>query len=290
MSKAILVKGGIGKVLCTLPAIRRSKSMAISGGWTEFYSAANISAIELDSAFLAEATRDKDIIDADFYLLAKVRSGEWSFIQGANYMINGEPIDELPVCDIPLSILNNMRAELGDFKGEQPLVVVNPVGSNDDGRSMVKGQLDAVIEVIKAVGAKPLVLCDKELDVDADRVTAGNTLEFASIVACADYFIGIDSAAMHIARAHSVPGSVFFGATAGVKFYPDWFNEHRNPTVKEYSLYIQHLHLNSHVDLLDNALHDSAMHYPVDADLLKEELLEGLGDKLSQESGEAPTE
>ena len=288
MSKAILVKGGIGKVLCALPAIRRSGDLAISGGWHEFYGMAGLKAIEIDSQMLVDLTRDKDIIDADPYLLAKVKNGEWSFVQGINYLVNGKPFNDTPICDLPKNILDDFSMRLNEMSPDKPVVAINPVGSNYDGRSLVKGQLDHIIEIVQAVGATPLVICDHQLNIPegVELVKADNHVQFAAIIASCDYLIGIDSAAMHIARARKIPGSIFFGATAGVKFYPDWFSEHRNPDIKDYSPYVQNLHLNHHADLRDNALHEKSMHYEVNEKQLRKELLDALEDKLPKEPEE----
>ena len=285
MSKAILVKGGIGKVLSILPAIRRSGDLAISGGWHEFYSCAGVQSIEIDSAMVPTLTKDRDIVEVNPYLLAKVRQGEWNYTQGANYLVNGEAFDDKPICDLPKQLIEEARMTCDSITGGMPVVIINPVGSNNDGRSMVKGQLDHIISILHSLGITPIILADTEIqtDVEVNCIKANDHIQFAAFVAACDYLIGIDSAAMHIARARDIPGSIFFGATAGVKFYPDWFSEHRDPDIIDYKPYVQNLHINHHADLHDNTVQANAMHYEINEEQLRKELIDALKDKLPEE-------
>ena len=265
MNKAYMVTGGIGKVLCCLPALKRANVFAVTGGWHEFYPLAGIKSIEMSSNYLKYATDGMDIVDVDVYHLSKVRSGEWTFVQGANYIINGEPTDEKPICDLPHHVMNDVKNQYQQLGQGKPIVVINPIGSNGDSRSMVADQLTAAIAAIKEVGAHPLIVCTENIEgFDAQVVNAENHVTFAAMIACADYLVGIDSAAMHIARAWDIPGSIFFGATAGVKYYPKWFDEYRDPNVKDYSPYVQHLHLGPGADMADDHTHRDAMNYKID--------------------------
>lgn len=230
--KAYYINGGLGRVLCAIPALQKlqekEECLVVYDSWSDAYLGAGLKCIEASSLFLAEATKDSDIITPEPYHLKDVRNGKLNLVQGFNKIINNSTKQLKPY--VPLD-----KRNIADWDNKIPKskrVVIQPYGSGGkiDSRSMTTEQVQQVINLVNSLGMVPVLIGTEDLSgYDNAFVTYDTTIaDFMSIISLADYFIGCDSAGMHIARGLDIPGTIILGGTSGSKWYPDWFKEQKS--------------------------------------------------------------
>ena len=288
MSKtAYVIDGGIGRVISAIPALRSAAVerdiLVIAGSWDLMYIGSGLNVIESTSSYLKEATKDYNIIHPEPYHLKAVRDGKWNLVQGFDYLINGTSEDMLPHFKASAQTQAQVHNILSPNPSPEPkrYVAVQPFGSGgaSDGRSMTMPQLETVITALLEEGYTPVLLGTEfisgmENNPMVIQPQGMDYYVFGAMISVCEYFIGCDSAGMHIARACGIPGTIVLGATSGARYYPEWFHELRNP---DRPLYTQTLRLNDKVLLEDSIASQGVMNFDIDASELKENIKAALG-------------
>ncbi|WEV89351.1 hypothetical protein H10PHJ05_50 [Aeromonas phage HJ05] len=235
MKKAIIINGGLGRVLAALPAVLRAAreeedTLVIVEGWSEAYRGQPINAIEGGSIMLRHMIDGVtgDILCPEPYHLAAVRNGEMNLVEAFDLLINGDVKHHTPVRVTPQSFAALYVQSLG-VPMDRPIAVIQPVGSGGvvDSRSMTVTQIQDTVNLLNESGFSVVVLGDVPvLDWAGIRefaVQPGNLhyMDALRLVAGCQLFVGCDSMGIHAAVAHGVPAIAVLGGTAGSKLYPD---------------------------------------------------------------------
>ncbi|NBV27509.1 hypothetical protein EBS02_00590 [bacterium] len=262
MSKTLIIDGGLGRMICAIPALEKfvktnQNSIIISYYWTSiFWGNPILTNCIFDSGTkgLFERIKNTKIIKPEPYYNNDYLNEKISLATSFNREINNDD-EDMTSSKIYLS---NYELKMGrDYirKDDRKVVVFQPFGStaeisdNDvcdpSSRSLSK---DAVLKIVKNLISNNIhvVIFDNRilpfLYNLAHNITFfhNNDIRFASsIIANSDFFIGVDSCGQHIARSFDIPGTVFIGSTSAINCsYPDFFNIiEKKSDNKQYSSY-----------------------------------------------------
>lgn len=241
MKKAFFINGGIGRVLCAIPALEWYKQhtdpdvVIVAEGWSELFL---VSPILRNNIFPAghkglfeEKLRDKEIITPEPYRLNAYFNQKCNLIQAFDMLINDlkdvpapkelnveiNKVDQLH----GYTLVNQVKQQLGREK----TVVFQPFGSgakkegdviiDPSGRSF---EVQDILKIIEKLNKHYAVILMSEIDISSNvqigvAVPQANLLQWMGIINAADYFLGCDSVGQHYAHAVDKPATVVLGST-----------------------------------------------------------------------------
>jgi hypothetical protein len=254
-SKAFMINGGAGRVLCSIPALEKyyeetkdENFIIVCEGGTELYKGHSI----LDSRtydiwhknLFHEKIRERDIVTLEPYRIWEYYNQKASLAQAFDIEINGKGIRELPKSKLVLSktelaqgaeVVNEIKEKLKKKK----IVVIQPFGrsvqlvggmpTDPTGRSF---DFTNLISLIKKLQKKDFgVVLFSEVGIDTSKLDLKEEVahpknitlrQWAAILKHADLFLGCDSVGQHLTRALDVPTVAVFGSTYPINVsYPD---------------------------------------------------------------------
>jgi hypothetical protein len=251
MKKAFFINGGIGRVLCAIPALEHyvqnvdADAVIVVEAWLDLFL---LSPILKDNVYpvnhkglFKDKLRDKNLISLEPYRLNAYFNQKANLIQAFDMLVND--LTEVPETK-PLSIsvgksdeivgfnlLNQIRAELGKEK----VIVFQPFGSgakldgniiiDESGRSF---ELKDTVEIIEELSKDYCVVVMSSIKIPytfSTRVAHPENvslLQWTGIIDACDYFLGCDSVGQHYANALGKKATVVIGATFPENIsYPD---------------------------------------------------------------------
>jgi len=246
MKKAYFIDGGLGRVLCALPALlelnKTDKDFIIISPWmdevflgTELHSRAFHPG---HKNLYSDKLKDRHVSAPEPYRLNAYFNQKCSLIDAFHTLINGFVPDNTKI-ELPMSkreqidgfnLVNDIRAEYGKEK----VIVFQPFGQgasrvgdfiiDPSGRSFELRDVILIIERLREdygmVLMTQLDLPIKDLGVAIPQTPS--LRNWPGIINFADYFIGCDSAGQHIAHGLGKPATVVTGSTFPVNVsYPD---------------------------------------------------------------------
>ena len=241
MNKAFFINGGVGRVLCSIPALERYAEthddfVIVSEGWTEVFlgnktlqdKVYHVMHKDLFETYL----KDKEIVSPEPYRLNHYFNQRCNLIQAFDILINDlKEIPDTRKVNIELNKKeqidgHNIVNEVRTVKQKQKVVVFQPFGStatmqgsfifDPSGRSFELSDIMKLIEALKK-NYGVILMSTIPLPTSTDLGIAFpqniNIRTWMGIINAADYFIGCDSVGQHIARALNKPSTVVIGST-----------------------------------------------------------------------------
>lgn len=268
MSTIIYIDGGAGRVIAAIPALLKYNRLNPNKEWYIIIPAWDgllWSIPELqDRTYGADTkglwdnivSKATEIITPEPYKLPAYFKQEISLVQGFDREIN-KTTDHSDLGS-PRLFFNkaeekwaaNTMADIRQQQQKAKTVIFQPFG-----RGATLDRADIVDTASRSLSASAYISLGKRLAARYNMVFFGepqfqqvtdtfsiklpNTTDlrmWASLIECADYFLGVDSVGQHMARAVNTPGTVIFGSTFPINTsYPDYFQIIEKSGPKKYS-------------------------------------------------------
>jgi hypothetical protein len=250
MKKAFFINGGIGRVLCAIPALEWYKQnidqdvVIVAEAWNEIFLASpvlrnNVWPMGHKSLF-EEKLKDKEIISPEPYRLNAYFNQKCNLIQAFDILINDlkdipptKPFN-LQINKVDQAYGHTLVSQVKSQLGKQKAVVFQPFGSGvqKDGNFIIDPsgrsfELRDVYRTVEELGKHYAVIMMSNVEIPTDKQMAAaipnaNLLQWMGIINAADYFLGCDSVGQHYAHALNKPATVVIGATYPENIsYPD---------------------------------------------------------------------
>lgn len=252
-SKAYFINGGAGRVICSIPAFEKLAEtdkdfIIVCEGGTDFYKGHP----ELHhrcydnwhKGLFQQFLKDRDIVTPEPYRIWEYYNQKCSLAQAFDIAINNKGIREMSDPKIYLNKMEmasgfNIVQEIKAKTGFDKVVVVQPFGRgvqnmgemiiDPSSRSM---NLVNALEIVNELKKEYAVIIMSEFPIALEENDTGkypvaqpqipDLRIWASIIDCADHFIGVDSVGQHIAKALGKTATVVIGSTYPINItYPN---------------------------------------------------------------------
>ena len=215
---AVKMSGGLGRIVCALPALTEAKQLVITDGWNELYTMTNLTRIEHSSAFIEQALDDDDVIAPEPYFSADYRSGKTSMVEEFHKAL-GTVQDENKQYLYPN--VASVEHWIKHFKAitDLPLAMIQ-VEASSAIRDISQQNLDNTIKALKDKGFFPVVIGELQRKKHSEySVIKTSITDLVSLIAVSNLVICPDSSCLHIATALNKKYIAFLTSTAGVKYH-----------------------------------------------------------------------
>jgi ADP-heptose:LPS heptosyltransferase len=267
MKVGIIIDGGAGRVICSVPAIlkyiKQNPDYDVNifcEGWSDLFWGipeieSKLFSLETTNVFETQLRNCDIVLSPEPYRLPSYFNQKTSLAQAFNEILNNtQDHSDLETPELLFSkkekicsreVIENLKRD----KGHQKSIVIQPFG-----RSAVVSESGKIydetsrslnpehyIQLVQLLGQRYNLLFfgEQQFRMSNDNMTGifnGNLRSWASIIEAADYFVGCDSVGQHMARATNTPGTVIVGSTfAENSTYPDYFNVVSRNVNKRYS-------------------------------------------------------
>ncbi len=246
MSTTLLIDGGLGRVICAIPALEKfvqnnPNTTIITYFWTPvIWGNKKLTPYVFDNNTkgLFEKIKDTKISKPEPYYNNDYINQKIGLSDAFNQEINGNK-DKMSVAKLYPSRSEMERGSKVRIGNKRAFVAIQPFGStatitdNDTSdptaRSMSKNTIISLIKRLRHENFGLYLMTDKTIPFlnreDFVDHYPTNVREIVSTIANCDYFIGVDSSGQHIARSFNKPGTVLLGGTPAINIsYPDFFN------------------------------------------------------------------
>lgn len=267
MKTAFIIDGGLGRCLCSLPALIKYGKLnpdqewyVVMSGWT--YITHGIRELqnrtfELESKGIFDNVFLKvdRVISPEPYRVPRYYKQELSLIEAFDFEINGtEDHSDLIKPPIVFSEYEEIRGKetinhAKNTHGKEKTIVIQPYGSS--AQKISSGVFD---DSLRSIPEKIFLKLSKMLSEKYNVIYFGDykfyteeythclgpnpdpeLREWFSIIKESDYFIGCDSCGQHAAYSVGTPGTVILGGTHAVNIsYPKYFNIIQKQQEKKY--------------------------------------------------------
>tara|TARA_B100000780_G_scaffold77214_1_gene52149 strand:+ start:4741 stop:5697 length:957 start_codon:yes stop_codon:yes gene_type:complete len=246
---AFYINGGIGRVVCAIPALEKYCKNNPQDDFiifSEFAYEAFSGHPELHGRsypvnaphLFKDAVQHRNVIIPEPYAIWEYYNQKCNIAQAFDIIINGSLDKDLPNLSIHLSneekiTANNIITDMKSKRGNKPMIVFQPFGKgitlgaiespsgpvDSSGRSFT---LETASKLIQKIEHRYAVLLMNEFNVDFQKlgtkdevyyVDNVNLRKWFGLINAADSFIGCDSIGQHIAHTFSKPSTVVFGST-----------------------------------------------------------------------------
>jgi hypothetical protein len=242
MPKAINMTGGLGRIVCALPALKllqekEPDTIVVMNGWDDLYLHTNLNTVESSTVAIGALLENYDVITPEPYYQAGYRKGVYDMryafaldlgVEFGNTIDYGIKLDPALV----RKYLSHFQS-IPEAQGKPlAMIQVKASGDNLNIRDLNEDTAKNAIFACKANGYFPVLVGDlNNIPFNLECYNINNTAlsDFITLIAMAELFIGGDSAGMHLARAFGKKGIIYLTSTAGTRYYPDWFTEFRHP-------------------------------------------------------------
>ena len=250
MKKAFFVNGGVGRVLCAIPALEWYKEnvdpdvVIVAEAWGEIYLASKILRQNVyphnHKDLFKDKLKDRDLHSPEPYRLNAYFTQKCNLIQAFDMLINDlTEIPETKTFNLDINkvdqafgynLINQVKQEFQKDK----VVVFQPLGSgakheghfiiDTSGRSF---EVRDIQRTVKELAKDYAVVMMTSMEIPTNEpmpaaVPQGNLLQWMGVINACDYFIGCDSVGQHYAHALGKPATVVIGSTFPENIsYPD---------------------------------------------------------------------
>jgi hypothetical protein len=251
MKKAFFINGGVGRVLCAIPALEWHKEnvdpsvIIVAEAWLEIFFTSpslrdNVYPVGHKGLF-EDKLLDREIISPEPYRLNAYFNQKCDLVQAFDMLIND--LTEIPKSKkINLEVSRtdqaygyNLIQQVKQQTGKDKVIVFQPLGSGAsmNGNFLLDGsgrsfELKDIVNITQELTKHYAVIIMTNVDIPANEnmgaiVPSGtNLLEWMGVINAADYFLGCDSMGQHYANALGKPATVVIGATFPENIsYPD---------------------------------------------------------------------
>lgn len=242
--KAYFINGGAGRVISSIPAFEKLAEkeqdfVIVCEGGMDFYKGHptlhNKAYDNWHKGLFQEHLKHRDIVSPEPYRVWEYYNQKCNLSQAFDIIINNEGVRDLHKPTLKLSQMEmvngyNIVQEVRAKTGFEKAVVVQPFGRgvqnmgemtiDPTARSM---NLVNAINIINELKKEYAVILMSEFPIALEEKDSGkfpvampqipDLRVWASIIDCADHFLGVDSVGQHIARALGKTATVVTGAT-----------------------------------------------------------------------------
>lgn len=220
---AVIIDGGLGRVICAIPALQELASkkelIVLAGGWFDAYKGSGLNVLPSGLPSTVDSLNGYKVVKPEPYWELGYRNGELNLVEAFYIALGLKP----PVDAIPFHV--DTRHVPGVINAPLPVLVLQPFGSGGQGdsRSMTMKEINQVIDEYHThysvfVVGKDLPELDPGKCVPVKDIKDS---QFIKYVQNAALFIGCDSAGLHIAAASSNRLKAYVSTTSGIKYYPN---------------------------------------------------------------------
>lgn len=259
VNKTFIINGGLGRHIAAIPALEKyvknnPETIIVAHHWTPIFWGNKIlmdCVTDATTKGLFERVKNTKIICPEPYYEHDYINDRIHMIDAFNKIIN-EDEEHLPHAKLYLS-----NAEFAIARGiarcnDKKTIIFQPFGStarmeggiviDSTVRSLSIENTNAIIDFFYDKGYNIILFDDKNFPgLRTDKILQippRDCRGWAALFANCDYFIGVDSAGQHMARAFDVRGAVFFGGTSEINCsYPDHFITLKKDLPKKYVPY-----------------------------------------------------
>lgn len=295
MNKVFWIDGGAGRVIAAIPAFLKyhrqnpnTEWSILVAGWDNLYWGIpelqdRTYGLDTKGVFDNVISKADVIITPEPYRNPAYFKQQCSLVEGFDREINNST--DHSDLDIPTLVFNKAEIsvsvktinELKNKQKKSKTIVFQPYGRgaqpiaiNDQGQTTDVSDEEsrslsaaAYISLVKKLSLKynMIFFGEPQFQIAQDTYAANFTCDlrqWASLIAQADYFVGVDSVGQHMARAVGTPGTVIFGSTfPSNTSYPDYFQIFEKSGIKKYSP----IRLTGLDSLLANRINDKLMDF-----------------------------
>lgn len=254
-SKAFFLNGGVGRVICAVPALEKyyeeseDKDFIIvcEGGTDVFKGHPYLDERTYDNwhkDLFREKIVNRDVVRPEPYNVWEYYNQKCSLAQAFDIEINKQGIRPLPKPTLRLNKdeLVSGRQVIGDVKAKlkkDKVVVIQPFGRGIEhidssfvdrtGRSFEYKDLKTIIKKLQQQDYGVILMSEFSLELKEEKLKdeiaqpQGVTIRtWAGIIKYADHFLGCDSVGQHLAYTVGTPTTVITGSTFPINVsYPD---------------------------------------------------------------------
>ena len=268
MKVAIIIDGGAGRVIASIPAIVRyirenpsHEVYTIVCGWISLmYSIPeiqkNLYDVETPHIFKNIISKCDIVLRPEPYLLPNYFKQKLNISGAFDEILNGEhDVSRLPAPCLNLTKREKLQAsstirDIRNSQGKQKTIVIQPFGQS----ALTDYNGNVADESSRSLSSENYISLVHKLSQDFNIIFFGEPVFYlpqdtytckmendlrawASIIEASDYFIGCDSVGQHMARAVNIPGTVILGSSfASNCTYVHYFNIiEKNNIEKHYS-------------------------------------------------------
>lgn len=260
MSKAFFINGGVGRVLCAIPALEhyflnnKDDSIVVAEAWTELFLTSEILRDKVYPVnhrnLFIDKIKTREIVSPEPYRLKEYYNQKCNLIQAFDMLINGhKEVPETKSFNLSIgkadqvfgyNFLMNVKVQMKKEK----VIILQPFGStaklegnfitDDSGRSFEYRDLARLVEEL---GKDYAIVMMSGFKIPSDKPMPAvvpenvNLLQWMGIFKAADYFLGCDSVGQHYANALKKPATVVIGST-----FPENISYPQNPNFKIFDI------------------------------------------------------
>lgn len=254
-STAFFVNGGIGRVICSIPAFEKYVEespdddfiIVCEGGSEIFKGHPTLDKRTYDiwhKNLFKEKLIDRNIITTEPYRIWEYYNQKCSLAQAFDIQINNRGIRELPKPTLYLSkdeLLTGRQlvTEVKKKLKKDKVIVLQPFGRGIEyidetlvdktGRSFELKDVKKFIKKLQDIGLAVIMMAEFRIDLSNEKLKDEvatpenvNIRQWAAVIKYSEHFLGCDSVGQHLAYAVGTPASVLTGSTFPVNVsYPD---------------------------------------------------------------------
>lgn len=221
---AVMLDGGMGRVLCAIPALQEfaktCELIVISGGWLSAYIGSGLNVFPMGLANQAELLKDFHIIKPEPYWELAYRNGKVNLVD-AFYIALGLTV---PLKGEHLPFKTDTRKTGVKIISDKPILMFQPYGAGGatDARSMTSSEIIEAVNKYKKEYSIFLIGCNDDLGFPKEDITVIKDIQepaFIRYIQICKMFVGCDSSGLHIASAAKIPVVTYLSVTSGIKYY-----------------------------------------------------------------------
>lgn len=220
---AVMIDGGLGRVLCAIPALqelnKKHDLIVLTGGWEYAYSGSGLTVLPLGKPGLQTILDGYPVVKPEPYWNLDYRAGKANLVEAFFAELNltvpkGEVLPYNP----------DLRHMPASIYSEKPILMIQPHGSGGeaDSRSMTRKELVDVVNKYRQEYSVFIIGTEVELKFEDESVQQIKNIAepvFIRYMQIADLIVSCDSAGLHIAAAMGTPHVAYLSSTSGVKYY-----------------------------------------------------------------------
>ena len=220
---AVIIDGGLGRVLCAIPALKelnkKHELIVLTGGWEFAYTGSGLNVLALGTPNLQYKLEGFEVVKPEPYWNLDYRSGKLNLVEAflTELGLTVPKGDNLPYSP-------DLRHIPASIHSDRPILMLQPHGSGGeaDSRSMTRKEVVEVVEKYHKEYAVFILGTDVDFGFEPDVAQQIKEIAepvFIRYVQIADMVVSCDTAALHIAAAMGKPQVAYLASTSGVKYY-----------------------------------------------------------------------